>query len=271
LSDDEWAEHGWCDWCVFALSLNPLQRQRKLSYVRTLHSELDGLHARTAAQRATLNLLLDGAWKPHSLSALHLRNLMQPQQRSRQQAQPSKQQAAASDPLNLHAVVCEWNDSLAELQAMLSAHLQSSDSRSGAPSYLSTLADANATVQAQASEHASKLSHLRALSQHLRDSLLPELEHDLALLQRQLTQAGTYSGPIIVPSTPSHKQRPASSPQQHSRKAQAPGLLPPTPFHSNQPHTSLLAVPQTPAAAASSSSNTASGRIHFTPSNIVRQ
>ena len=104
--------------------------------------------------------------------------------------------------------------------------------------YLSGLHKASASVEQHHKEHSIKLTNLRTLSHHLRSSLLPELENDLAALQRQLARDGTYSGPISTP----------------------PSLIPPTPFRSNQPNTSL-AVPQTPAMHA------AQARVQFTPSN----
>ena len=104
--------------------------------------------------------------------------------------------------------------------------------------YLSGLHSASASVSQHHKEHSLKLTNLRTLSHHLRSSLLPELESDLAALQRQLARDGTYSGPISTP----------------------PSLIPPTPFRSNQPNTSL-AVPQTPAMHATQA------RVQFTPSN----
>lgn len=104
--------------------------------------------------------------------------------------------------------------------------------------YLSGLHKASASVEQHLKEHSIKLTNLRTLSHHLRSSLLPELEGDLAALQRELARAGTYSGPVSAP----------------------PSLIPPTPFRSNQPNTSL-AVPQTPAMHA------AQARVQFTPSN----
>jgi hypothetical protein len=86
-----------------------------------------------------------------------------------------------------------------------------------------------------------KLANLRALSHHLRSSLLPELESDLEALQLSLRRAGAYSGLIGA----------------------SPALIPPTPFRPTDRHTSL-AVPATPAMQAAGYA-----RVHFTPSSSV--
>jgi hypothetical protein len=69
---------------------------------------------------------------------------------------------------------------------------------------------------------------------------VPELEGDLAALQKELARAGRYTGPISPP----------------------PALIPPTPFHSH--HQTSLAVPQTPAV-----SQGVAARVQSTPYNAV--
>ncbi len=238
-----------------------LQRMRKLQYVRELHVELNSLHARTEQQRATLNLVLNGVWQPMTLSRLQLERLLSPHAQA-QHPSKSSDPPPPPPPLSLHSLVSEWNDSLSQMHSMLRQFLESPSS---SPVYLSGLDEAHRAVQSHLKEHTLKLSNLRSLSHHLRSALLPELESDLAALQRQLQAAGTYSGPILTPSTTT------TSPSSHSHSRAPPmfGLLPPTPFHANDARTSL-AVPQTPGGV-ENMQQAGDARIQFTPSNIVRQ
>ena len=237
------------------------ERMRKLDIVKTLHAQLNDLYTATDQQRTTLDLILNGTWQPQSLSRLQLEKILNPTAASSSSAGSATAPSAASkaSPLNFHSIVTQWNQSLSQMHATLTSYLAPPPSASAVigsapasatPSYVAALTAASAGMDKHWKDHEVKLANLRALSNHLRTTLIPELEHDLAQLQTNLSRAGKYTGPISTPS--------AARSRYESRDAAAPGLIPPTPFHSNHSSTSL-AVPSTPAIRIG-------GLVQFTPS-----
>lgn len=241
------------------------ERMRKLETVKTMHAQLNDLYARTDQQRTTLDLILNGTWQPQSLSRLQLEKILNPTAAAASSSDGSSAAAAAASgsktqPLNFQSIVTQWNQSLSQMQSTLTSYLNPPPSSasaaaalssgvSTAPPYVAALTAASTSMDKHWKDHDVKLANLRALSNHLRTTLIPELEHDLAQLQTNLSRAGKYSGPISTPSVARSRSDFATA---------APGLIPPTPFHSNHSSTSL-AVPPTPAVRNG-------GVVQFTPS-----
>ena len=237
----------------------PAQAERlfKLQCVKEAHVQMAELYARTETQRVTLNHVLDGTWQSLTLDRAQLDRLMN-----------APVAAPGARPLNFQHVVGQWNESLGKMQQALTGYLETRTcqqrrwARLANPStvcrstraflrlflfafiastsvpYLAGLTQANSSIEQHLKEHSLKLTNLRTLSHHLRSSLLPELESDLAALQKSLKAAGVYSGPLSPP----------------------PALIPPTPFRPNERNTSMVA-PPTPLV----QNGAQQARVQFTP------